>query len=233
MRKFFIGLAPALVIVAIVAWPYLMKDTVSFAPRWKIGQTWKLQVFSDRGGDGPSPFYQNIWVFKVRERDEVDGRTEYTIAAWEAERKSGVGYEFRLSYPDLVLRRMTIYQDTKPVKKLTSKSKTFFLDAREPSLMPLDFSPLPTFKLRRADRTRELTVRSAHVFSGVTQMSEMRQQVPVSTPVRKLDVMMTTNLKGGGQLETLQRWDYDKPWWSGARRMRNGVKESEATLVEW
>jgi len=194
---------------------------------------WKLQVLSTRGAEGPSSFYHDIWAFKVLEKNEVDGRTEYTIAAWETERKSGLGFEFRLSYPDLVLRRMTIYQDTKPVRTLTSKSETFFLDARSPALIPLDFSPLPTFRLKRADRARELTVRSAQVFSGVTQMSEMRQQAPVSNPVRKLDVMMTTNLTGGGQVETLQRWDENKPWWSGARRMRNGVKESEATLVEW
>lgn len=230
MKKFIIGLSPAMIIFAIIVWPHVFKDTVSFAPQWRVGQEWKLQVFAKRTGDSSS-YYHNIWEFKIKKKAETDGGVQYTIAAREAKKQSGLGYEFTVSYPNLVLKRITTYQDMKPVKTETPKSRAFFLDAAGPSLLPLAFSPLPVFKLKRSSRDKALTVRAARVFDGVTQMSQMRQAVVVRS-VRRLDVVTAAKLVGGGQIEALQSWEEGKPWWSGARRIKDGVKESEAILIE-
>src|SRR3990170_47482 len=100
MRKLFLGLSPAIIIIAIVAWPYVLKDSISFAPRWRVGQSWKLQVFSRRGAGRPSAYYHNTWKFKVMGKKEIGDRLLYVIKAGEEEKKTGLSYEFTVASPE-------------------------------------------------------------------------------------------------------------------------------------
>lgn len=233
MRKFLIGVAPAILIFGVFAWFYLVKTPVDFVPVWRVGQSWKVQVFSRRAGSDKSSFYHNIWRFKVIEKKAVGGRIVYVLRADEEEKKTGKGYRFELIYPTLALKSLSVYQDGKLTGTGRSASAAFFIEPEAAMPVPLDFLSLPVFTLVRADLRRPLVARSAWSSSGVTRLATLTQEIAADRPVRKLTITATGNLSSGDRIKSMQVWEEARPWWSGARRVRNGVKESEAILMQW
>ena len=233
MMKKVAGMVTAILIFSIISWFYLLKEPVVFAPSWRVGQSWEVQVFSRVPGEQSGGFYHNIWRFRVADKKIVGGQTIFEIEAHEEKRKKGISYRFEVTHPDLVLKKMSVYKNKKLDRIEKPASEAFFIDPDAQSLVPLDFSPLPTFGIARADKKKALKIGSTEVFADVIQNATMTQEIVIDEPVRKVTVVTKQDMSNGSRIENVQLWEESRPWWSGASRFRNGVKESEAILVKW
>lgn len=220
-------------IFSVFVWFYLLKEHVVFDPSWRVGQSWEVQVFSRGSPEQEQGFYHNTWRFRVTDKKIKAGRTIFTIEAKEKERKTGISYRLELVRPGLALMKLSVYNNKKLDRVEKPTSEAFFLNPGEPSLVPLDFSPLPTFAVARVDREKSFETGSTAVFADITQNATMTQEIAIDKPVRKMTIVTRKNLDGNERIENGQLWEEARPWWSGAIRFRNGVKESEAILVKW
>ena len=233
MIKRVAGLAAAILIFSVVSWFYLLKEPVVFAPSWRAGQTWEVQVFSRTSGEQRQGFYHNAWKFRVTDKKNAGGETVFIISARENKKKAGIGYRLELTHPKLVLKKMSIYKDKKLDRVEKPKTVAFFLDPRSPSLLPLDFAPMPTFAVARADSKKSFKTGRSEIFAGVSWNATMTQEIVIDEPVRKLSILTKQNIASVGLVENVQVWEESRPWWSGASRFKDGIKESEAILVKW
>lgn len=218
-------------LVVLASYFAFSKQTVSFAPTWRVGQSWKVQAFS-RQGTATKSYSHTMWKFKVESRRQVNDETVFTIKVSAENVRGTPVYVLKLSQPELRPIGLSTYLSGEVIDERPLSGAAL---AKGGALLPLDSSELPFFEISWWDRNKDLTLKQRSIFgsgrNGFNQDATFTQRVVADRLIRRLDLLLVANQ--ADQIKNFQSWEQGKPWWVGAKRWHKGVLETEAILVDY
>lgn len=235
MKKLGIGLILVLMSSVLVSRLGFREERISFAPHWRLGQSWKVRVASAQANEETQGDPYRVWTFRVTEKTVIDDHTFYTIKVSPSRKRTGPIFVLRFMGPDTFLTGLSMYKNKKFVREERSTASAFFLSPAEAREIPLDLSIAPVFNLSGRQKNEDLTlVKKATLLWGVSpvnQSTEFSQRILGDRVVRTLKILISAD-SNGRQTENLQFWESGKPWWTAAKRTLDGQVLSEGVLVD-
>ncbi len=214
------------------AWFALREETASFAPRWEVGQTWKVQVISGQDHDNGPGLEYRLWNFEVTEKTRIGDETFYTVKI-SAEGKEPLRFVLEFIYPDLSLISVATYENGSLVREERASSSTFFFNDQGARIIPLDFLTLPTFNLSNRQRNKSVGFEREEVIdegpSPIKLRYEFDQHILSTRAVKTLKITAADSQR---KIVGYQFWEEGRPWWTNAKRNIDGQLVSEGILID-
>lgn len=204
---------------------------ISFAPAWKIGQTWRVEVFSLLEDGTPA---ERTWRFKVSDRTVMNINTIYTLEISSA--GDPETFVAKLNNTDMTLVYLAHYKAGHLVNEVYPNDPIFFLDTEGARRVPLDFSPLRAYDLSLDQfNAPQLILNSEKQFemargSGRQSFELYRERFTKKT-MSRLNITFESNVDGR-KLMNFQMWESGKPWWTNSLRFDDEMVVSEGVLLE-
>jgi hypothetical protein len=207
-----------------------------YSPQWRKGDSWIVRTWYGKGaihGDKRDRFFVNKAIpidvyFQV-----VDVKTF----------KKEVCYQIQVTFPKDergFQRRWILYirQDDLTLKRIVNNSiksdgsfvniwydfpKGPVLADNVESLIPFDFPLFSQKKILFQDEARAREVKQEAFFLTIKLRDRIQRVIQFTISTKKDDTV----------IKAVQKWQYGKPWWSEAKRFKDGKIIAEAILVEF